>query len=257
MRKEKEELLEVIDGLNREEIAKLLSMARATPILQTLQMPRDVAVAWGRFQIWTVAHQMIAQIISKVSIRGLIVIGSANKSGDWRNPFPVDIRKEMAQLATSGIKNIEIVTANDLTHENDLSDDWAYFVLGEINKAVGKIPSIMIYGDERGRDVWFENVPIPGMWQLKIPKSDMVTDVNGRIVEISATIARKAMVFDDQRTWQNCTPEQIHQMYPKLRKMLLEVPDYKKVYELMLKSGRDKWDEIYDEYAKTMDQPPK
>lgn len=257
MRNEKEELLKVIDGLNKEDIAKLLAMARATPVLQNLQMPRDVAVAWGRFQLWTNAHQMIAKIISMVSVRGLIVIGSANKRGDWRNPFPVEVRVEMAKLATSGISNIEIVTADDLTEENDLSDAWAYFVLGEINKAVGKIPSIMVYGDERGRDVWFENVPIPGMWQLKVPKSDMVVDVNGRIEEISATVARKAMVFDDQRTWQNCTPEQIHQMYPKLRKMLLEVPEYKKVHELMLAVGRDKWDEVYDEYAKTMAQAPK
>lgn len=257
MRNQKEELMELIDGLDKDDVAKLIAMARATPILQNLQMPRDVAVAWGRFQTWTVAHQMLVKIISMVSIRGLIVIGSANKKGDWRNPFSIETRYEMAKLATVGFDNIDIVTADDLTEENDISNAWAYFVLNEINKAVGKIPSIMVYGDERGRDVWFENVPIPGMWQLKVPKSDMVVDVNGKIVEISATVARKAMVFDDRKTWQNCTPEQIHQMYPKLRKMLLEVPDYTKVYELMLKAGKDNWDKVYDEYAKQMAQPPK
>ncbi len=97
---------------------------------------------WGIFisrgQPKTDAHTAYEKLLLKKCERGIIFVGSSNKSGEPdRNPFPIDIRMEMEQESIEvsfgkDAKRLEVIPLPDRTFANNDSPgnraSWGLYV---------------------------------------------------------------------------------------------------------------------------------
>lgn len=149
----------------------------------------------GRFQPFHNGHKSIVDKMLEECENVVIVIGSSDKKGTIKNPFPVWERAKMITESCEGKVNVVYLPDRN-TIANDSS--WGDYVMENL-AANGFFPDAIYQGYEVERNTWFTNYP-------------SVTIVNVSRLEkpISATLIRAAMVEGKlEYIFENC-PEAVY-----------------------------------------------
>ena len=189
--------------------------------------PYDCGMICGRFQTFHRGHESLVETGLLFCDRLLIIIGSAQESGTERNPYDLATRTDIIRAIYGHSDEIMIHGLADLTHENDIRPEWGRYLLGAVDRYIYKAPELMIYGNDEARSRWFDLDDIRDTSEFIVNR--------GRI-PISATLVRRAMVFDKRREWMSMVNPKLHKMYDRLRGELMSVKFYQDMYE------NEKWD---------------
>lgn len=111
--------------------------------------PFDYGLYNGRFQIVTEAHLHTARQMTARARRGIINIGSINRSRDTRNPFTFDERREMWEAALGPDHDIVIIGQEDRGN----GPKWASEVQAKVEAIIAADgatdPEVMIIGHRK------------------------------------------------------------------------------------------------------------
>lgn len=188
-------------------------------------MTNKLAVVVGRFGHLTKGHmRMINKAISE-SEKVLVLVGSAQESKTFRNPFSADTRKKVIRTAYGHLPNVYIGDVPDLTHENDITPAWGDFLLGHIDKwrnafGIENKMDAMYHGDDEDRKRWFHENKVQNVRFVALPRDEY---------KISATKVRFFMATNDRSAWEEHTDPRVHGMYDALRAELLKTSEYKQI----------------------------
>lgn len=127
----------------------------------------------------------------------LLIIGSANKSGTERNPFPLDLRKTLVlgairelHLSHDDKDRISVETLNDWSTETSyqFAKEWGSFMYYNIVNWIGQKEFNFYYND---------NVSIIESWFTDDirPRISVINSI--RIGDISSTKVRQAIIDED------------------------------------------------------------
>jgi nicotinamide-nucleotide adenylyltransferase len=189
--------------------------------------PYDVGLVVGRFQHFHNGHRSLVKNAYNLCDRVLILVGSSQEFGTFRNPYPPSTRIDVIrEIYGRDNDNLIVTELADLTDENDITPDWGKYVLENVRSHIRKAPSLMVYGNDEFRSRWFAPEDIVDTAELVIPRSKL---------PISATMLRESLVKDDFAYWSKFVDDKTHKMYDRLRRDLLAVPEYKEMYENMLR----------------------
>lgn len=187
----------------------------------------------GRFQVMHKGHEKLIDTALRVCKRMIIFVGSAQESETMRNPFNYELRKKVIKTIYPQ-DNVEVYPINDLTHEDDISPEWGTYLLDNIKKVNnGKLPDIMIYGNDEARSKWFKKEDISDIGEMIISRD---------IYPISATEARKALI-EDKEKWLSMHNPKIYHLYGELRSILLylyPMNNYSGTHMNKILTGEDK-----------------
>ena len=147
-----------------------------------------VGILIGRFQPLHKGHVNAIEFARNNSERLFVIVGSAEKSNQERNPFSFEERKRMIGLALKGKKlqdNISIVPINDARNHTE----W----IKSIKNTIGEY-NLIFTNDELTEKLFKED----GAEVLNVPLQDRN--------ELSATEVRKRLELDKE--WESLvTPE--------------------------------------------------
>lgn len=191
-------------------------------------MVYDSGLIVGRFQTFHKGHQSLVDAGLQLCDRVLILIGSAQESGTERNPYNISTRIDVIRSVYADNNRVSVYALPDLTNENDISEEWGRYVLGQVDRYLYKAPELMIYGNDEARSRWFNINDIKDTAEFIIPRSRL---------PISATMLREMMVKDERREWMKWVNPKLHKMYDRLRAELMEVPYYKELQKVLLQSS--------------------
>lgn len=184
--------------------------------------PYDCGLICGRFQTFHIGHESLVDTGMKLCDRVLILIGSAQECGTERNPYNIITRMDMLKSIYGDRSDVMIYGISDMTNEDDIRPEWGRYLLDNVDRYIYKAPELMIYGNDESRSRWFAPEDIRDTSELIVNR--------GRI-PISATMVRKAMVFDRRKEWMSMVNPKLHKMYARLRDELMTVPFYQEMYE--------------------------
>lgn len=191
-------------------------------------MVYDSGLIVGRFQTFHKGHQSLVDAGLQLCDWVLILIGSAQESGTERNPYNISTRIDVIRSVYADNNRVSVYALPDLTNENDISEEWGRYVLGQVDRYLYKAPELMIYGNDEARSRWFNINDIKDTAEFIIPRSRL---------PISATMLREMMVKDERREWMKWVNPKLHKMYNRLRAELMEVPYYKELQKVLLQSS--------------------
>jgi cytidyltransferase-like protein len=155
----------------------------------------------GRFQPFHNGHKSIVDKMLEECEEVVIVVGSSDKKGTVRNPFPSWERADMIADVYKG-QPVNIILMPD---RNTIANDsaWGDYVMSYLD-GYGMRPDAIYQGFEVERNTWYANYPeieIVNLSRLDVP--------------ISATLVRAAIVEGREDYIEaNCPPEvakHIHQ----------------------------------------------
>ena len=203
----------------------------------------DLGLVCGRFGHLHLGHINLIEASMNLCNRTLVLVGSAQESNTLRNPFNVETRIELIKNAFSNVSSDTLIIRglNDLTNEFDFSVDWGGYVKKSVEDICGKFADLMVYGNDESRNKWFKDEYISQTARLILPRNAL---------PISATVLRGMLLINDKDSWKKYTPTTIHNMYDNLRKQLLDVPIYQKIYNEIHNSPKtiDDFISIYKVY---------
>ena len=179
--------------------------------------PYDVGLICGRFQTFHKGHESLVETGLKLCDRVLILIGSAQECGTERNPYNINTRTKMLRSIYGDNSSVMIYGLSDMTNENDICPEWGRYLLDNVDRYIYKAPELMIYGNDESRSKWFAPEDIRDTSEFFVNR--------GRI-PISATMVRKAMVFDKRKEWMDMVNPKLHKMYNELRDELMTISFY-------------------------------
>lgn len=188
-------------------------------------MVYDSGLIVGRFQTFHKGHQSLVDAGLQLCDRVLILIGSAQESGTERNPYNISTRIDVIRSVYADNSRVSVYALPDLTNENDITEEWGRYVLGQVDRYLYKAPELMIYGNDEARSRWFNINDIKDTAEFIIPRSRL---------PISATMLREMMVKDERREWMKWVNPKLHKMYDRLRAELMEVPYYRELQKTIL-----------------------
>lgn len=191
-------------------------------------MVYDSGLIVGRFQTFHKGHQSLVDAGLQLCDRVLILIGSAQESGTERNPYNISTRIDAIRSVYADNSRVSVYALPDLTNENDITEEWGRYVLGQVDRYLYKAPELMIYGNDEARSRWFNINDIKDTAEFIIPRSRL---------PISATMLREMMVKDERREWMKWVSPKLHKMYDRLRAELMEVSYYKELQKLFLQDS--------------------
>lgn len=184
--------------------------------------PYDCGLICGRFQTFHIGHESLVDTGMKLCDRVLILIGSAQECGTERNPYNIVTRMDMLKSIYGDRSDVMIYGLSDMTDENDIRPEWGKYLLENVDRYIYKAPELMIYGNDESRSRWFAPEDIRDTSELIVNR--------GRI-PISATMVRRAMVFDRRKEWMSMVNPKLHKMYDRLRDELMTVPFYQEMFD--------------------------
>lgn len=149
----------------------------------------------------------------------LILVGSAQESKTFRNPFDVGTRVRMLSELYEDDLNIHIANISDLTHEDDHSHEWGRYLLNEVRDwadicGIEAELDVMFYGNDEEREGWFNPKDIEGVDQIRIDRAD---------IPISATTMRSYLAWNNFDLWSKFANPKLHGYFEELRQKLFEV----------------------------------
>ena len=185
----------------------------------------EYGVFLTRAQPVTLAHVgCIRQMLSEVD-HALIIIGSANKSGMLRNPFPISLRLEMMHGMIEDTfpedrERITVMPLSDLDYANsDNNPRWGKYLYDAIVDQTGS-PNFAYYTGEpiEQSTNWFGE----RLGREITPRLVELTDPNEIV---TATDVRNAISISDTQFLVNHCPMSVIERYYNLLLILLKVYD--------------------------------
>ena len=184
--------------------------------------PYDLGIMCGRFQHMHIGHENVVDTGFRLCNRILILVGSSQEKYTKRNPFDYDFRKKIIKSIYSDefcVGNLIIVPLPDMTTDpEDISPDWGRYVLNIVKQEVGKLPDIMIYGNDEARSSWFDREDIKNMMEVIVPRSR---------INISATQMRQYLMDNNFESWKQYVNPKIVNKFNEIRNYLLDIEYYK------------------------------
>lgn len=164
----------------------------------------STGVLLTRAQPLHAGHVKTLKKILSENEKALLIIGSANKEGTKRNPFPVVFRTEMVKKAIEyylpkEIARINIICLNDWSMENykPAVKEWGNYLYYSIVYNIGEKSFNLYYNDDPNIvKEWFDDTIKE---RINICSTNRIDVENG----ISATEIRNAILKDDYRYMQN------------------------------------------------------
>jgi len=186
----------------------------------------DLGVVCGRFGHEQIGHKSLFDWGLKLCRRLYIIVGSAQERGTLRNPFSVETRIDVIKATYPGINEPRLVVSglNDMTNELDVNEEWGKYLKSHIEDKMHKFANLMIYGNDEFRSKWFAGEDLVNTAEMVIPRS---------AIPVSGTQVRGLLTIDAESEWQKCTPELVHFMYQRLRAELMEVSEYRQIYDIV------------------------
>ena len=160
----------------------------------------------GRFQTFHLGHEYIVRCGLKVCERVMIYIGSSQESGTEKNPFSYEVRKDIIQTifkAECESGRVIVAPLPDAGLGNNCK--WGRYVLQHFTDDFAACPDVLISGKEERRISWFDGYA--DISELYVPK----------ILDLSATKMRNALLEDDEEFFRANVSEKIWDKYPALR----------------------------------------
>lgn len=187
--------------------------------MQRVIKPYDLGLAVGRFQIFHSGHQQNIDTALQICDRVLILVGSAQESGTVRNPFDASTRIKIIEEVYGD--SVIVRPLPDLTNENDINHDWGKYLLDKVEFYIGKVPDVMIYGDEDAQG-WFDKSDL-NFIRMVMPRAR---------VGVAATYTRELMAKGDFKEWMKWHNSKTHKHFSELREQLLRIEYYKNLNSL-------------------------
>lgn len=149
----------------------------------------------------------------------LILVGSAQESRTFRNPFDAEIRVKMLRELYSDHPNVHVGMVEDMTHEDDHTHEWGKYLLDKVKNwawtfNINEPVDAMFYGNDEEREDWFDPKDIEGIAQVKLDRAD---------IPISATTMRSYLAWNNFTLWSKFANPKLHSYFESLRQKLFEV----------------------------------
>lgn len=163
----------------------------------------------GRFQMFHRGHEEIINKALAICENVVVCVGSSQESNTQKNPYAYELRYDILKTVYApeiSSRRLQVIPLPDANIGNNAN--WGTYVLKTVKEATGLIPNIAISGKEERRISWFDN----SIADLYIAK----------ILDISGTQLRDAMLEDKQGSWQPYVNPRLWGMYDILREKLLE-----------------------------------
>jgi len=183
----------------------------------------------GRFQPIHHTHAQMIQASLDLCDQVVLLVGSAQEHHTERNPFPVGLRMEMITTVFP-TERLIVRPLTDLSHENDITEEWGAYVLREAHQHVDNPIDFMAYGNDENRRGWFNAESIKDMTTLIIPRHEGTQ---------SATKVRELICQNKFWLWLGEVPYPIRGYYTQLRRILSTIDYYKERYDLGTASIQD------------------
>lgn len=193
------------------------------PFVANAPKPFKLGFMLGRFQHIHIGHEMLIRKAASVCDTLIVLVGSAQVVGTLRNPFDVSTRLDLIKKIFKNDYNIIISSIDDLTHEDDHSQEWSIFLLNRLmevldQKNIQRNPDLFIYGDDEERSSWFKD-------ENNFSKLIITRET----IDISATKLREYIVKNNRFKWRQYVNPLIYDSFDTLRADLLKIKEYKEM----------------------------
>lgn len=158
----------------------------------------------GRFQVLHLGHvDMIDRAIDLCEEVG-ILIGSSQESGTLKNPLTYEKRCEVIhQIYGDRVKTFPLP---DIGVGNVSA--WGDYVLENVKNLFGKLPDVMVSGEEDRRTSWLDDNS--GIDEVFVPKT----------IDISASQMIQYLIEDDRASWEKYIDPRLYPMYEELKQIV-------------------------------------
>lgn len=183
---------------------------------------KKVGVFLARMQPVHNAHLFMVEKACKECDEVCVILGSENKRDMLRNPFRIDIRKEMLimSLPAEYRSKISVFEIPDWSMESKSEDDktWGRYFYYNVVSRIGQKHFYLFYSDGQDQlDSWFENTEVrPYVHYRLFERSKMFE-------ELSATKIRNAFVNDDVEYIKKYCPPIVFENFNYLKNYYLGV----------------------------------
>jgi nicotinamide-nucleotide adenylyltransferase len=189
----------------------------------TQSKPFKLGFMLGRFQHVHIGHEMLIRKASSVCDTLIVLVGSAQAKDTLRNPFDIATRLDLIGQIFVNDRNIIVSSIDDLTHEDDHSQEWSIFLLNRLMEVLDKNnikqnPDLFIYGDDEERASWFKD-------ENNFSKLIITRDA----IDISATKLREYIVKNNRFKWRQYVNPILYDEFDLLRDRLLDIEEYKEM----------------------------
>ena len=175
--------------------------------------PYELGILVGRFQTLHLGHEDMIRTALALCDRVGLFVGSSQESGTWTNPFPYALRRDMLEEAFPGLLTVRPLP--DIGVGNNGS--WGDYVLDNVRQAFGRLPDLLVSGNEERRRSWFDHVEGLSIAELYVPKT----------IDISASELRQHLLDGDFEAWKTyMNPVHWHR-WEALRALTLAASDHR------------------------------
>lgn len=179
----------------------------------------------GRMQPVHNAHLALVNKALEENDKVLIVLGSSNKEGTYRNPYSVEMREQMLRECFDEEQNekITIATLPDWSTEDDEKEvkTWGRYFYYNVVSRIGQKRFSLYYSDELSiLDSWFDNTEVKQYITYRHFDRDEV--FNG----LSATKIRQALLRNDKDYVKKYCPVSVMDRFDGLASLYEDAVNY-------------------------------
>ena len=179
----------------------------------------------GRMQPVHNAHLALIGKALEENDKVLIVLGSSNKEGTYRNPYSVEMREQMLRECFDEEQNekITIATLPDWSTEDDEKEvkTWGRYFYYNVVSRIGQKRFSLYYSDELSiLDSWFDNTEVKQYITYRHFDRDEV--FNG----LSATKIRQALLRNDKDYVKKYCPVSVMDRFDGLASLYEDAVNY-------------------------------
>lgn len=179
----------------------------------------------GRMQPVHNAHLALINKALEENDKVLIVLGSSNKEGTYRNPYSVEMREQMLRECFNEEQNekITIATLPDWSTEDDEKEvkTWGRYFYYNVVSRIGQKRFSLYYSDELSiLDSWFDNTEVKQYITYRHFDRDEV--FNG----LSATKIRQALLRNDKDYVKKYCPVSVMDRFDGLASLYEDAVNY-------------------------------
>lgn len=179
----------------------------------------------GRMQPVHNAHLALISKALEENDKVLIVLGSSNKEGTYRNPYSVEMREQMLRECFNEEQNekITIATLPDWSTEDDEKEvkTWGRYFYYNVVSRIGQKRFSLYYSDELSiLDSWFDNTEVKQYITYRHFDRDEVFD------GLSATKIRQALLRNDKDYVKKYCPVSVMDRFDGLASLYEDAVNY-------------------------------
>ena len=165
-----------------------------------------LGVIVGRFQILHKGHGEIIRAALEKCGTLVLLIGSSQEQGSYKNPFSYEQRKEYILKA---FPDVRVYPLPDIGVGNCRA--WGDYVLDKVTEYCGRRPDVFLTGTEERRESWFGDE----VEEITLPKT----------IEISSSRMKEYLLADDRESFEKYIEPALRCEYETMRGAVMEAKD--------------------------------